>query len=448
MAAQAYRALGEHGREVEHLREARKVEPTSAELAVEYARARDAAGQHHGLDREINDMFLLPTLGSSGRAELLHVLGVTRMTLGDTAGAEKAWREAASLGDVEACARYAERLAADGARQVEAIAALKSLLVLDPGRLDGIRLLAEMYRDIGAIPEATVCGGLLHLVDPSWPSAEPPPADAVRAPPQDLLQDLCPTGLRPAALATSLLWEHGATLLRTDLNAFGVSPSQRLSPLEDVPVAAVYGAAIRLLGVPKTAMFLRPFGDSLQVAATVPPSVICGADIAIGVPEMRFRVARAVASTRPEYLLWTALPIDKAKGAYEALRFAFGPAEGEALTAVESAMSMAQEYVRTLPPKVQRQLREILAPSPLPPFQEAYRMVELALHRAALVATGDPAAALRVVAAEREELAGVDVTRPQGFSVAVRASELARDIVRFALSDAYLTLRFRLEESR
>ena len=446
VAAQAYRFLGEHGREVEHLREARKVEPTSAELAVEYARARDAAGLHSGLERELNDLFLLPTLSEEGRAELLHVLGVTRWALGDAAGAEKAWREAAALGEVESAAKYAEQLAADGERQVEAIGALKSLLVLDPGRLDAIRMLAEIYRAIDAIPEATVCGGLLHLVDPSWPSAEPPPAEAVRAPPADLLQNLCPSELRAAALAASLVWEHGATLLRTDLNAFGVSPSQRLSPLEDVPVASVYAAAIRLLGVPKTAMFLRPFGESLQVAATVPPSVICGTDIAIGVPEVRFRLARAVASTRSEYLLW-ALPIDQAKAAYEAIRFAFAPSE-QALTAVESAMALAQEYSRTLPPKVQRQLREILSLSPLPSFQEARRLADLAVHRAALVATGDPAAALRVVASEASDLADIDVTRPQGFSEAVRRNELARDIVRFALSDAYLTLRFRLEENR
>jgi hypothetical protein len=70
------------------------------------------------------------------------------------------------------------------------------------------------------------------------------------------------------------------------------------------------------------------------------------------------------------------------------------------------------------------------------------------VHRAALVASGDPAAALTVIAAESPDLAGVDVTSRDGFAAAVRRSELARDLVRFALSDAYLTLRFRLDEAR
>lgn len=308
--------------------------------------------------------------------------------------------------------------------------ALRSLLAEDP------RLVALCDR-LFAEPCAEQRTSVLRLVTPGSPS--PPvtrPRTGVHAPHPDLQVALCPEELRSAAAAGASILGDAAFLFCTELRALGLSTSQRVSPFEGTSLSNLYGALQRRLALQRTMLLVRP-GRAIGVVPTIPPTVVCGSEVAEDALT-RFRLARALASTAPEHLLWSALPLDASREAYDAIAWAFGtPTESPLLA---HAGRLGREYQR-LPIRTQRDLRRRLEEGTLPPFETVRRLGGLALHRAALVATGDLGAALMVVAAEEPSLAGVELRVPAGLAALLQRSDLARDLVRFSVSDAYPQLR-------
>ncbi|MBI2897119.1 MAG: hypothetical protein HYY06_26415 [Deltaproteobacteria bacterium] len=323
-----------------------------------------------------------------------------------------------------------------------AIEALVATLADDPGQLDAVESLLHLCEKVGAEAQRSACASLLGLLDPRRPSAPGPSAeDSTRAPiSRAEAEALLPVPSREPARLGALLWEHAPTLFRADLRAFGVSPASRLSPLDESPLAVLWAIARRCLDLPRTAVFVRPEGSEIEVAPTLPPSVVCGRELRLDSSRERFRVVRAIASTRAEHLLWSALPADRSWPAYDALRWAFGRAD-DVDTSIARAAVLGKEYRRLLPPRVQRDLRERMRSVDLPDFATVRRLGSIAVHRAALLVTRDLGAALEVVAAEEPELGGSDLGRRAGLAAAIRRSELAGELVRFAVCEGYGRLR-------
>lgn len=263
------------------------------------------------------------------------------------------------------------------------------------------------------------------------------PRTGAHAPHEGLYDALCPPELRVASRAAMEILEEASFLFCTDLRSHGLSPAQRVSPLQGSPSSILLGSLLRRLHLGHTMLFTRP-GAAIEVLPTLPPSVVIGTELVLEDPVVRYRIARAVASTRPEHLLWSALPIEVSRAAYDAIAWAFGTPPGN--PALTHAARFGGKY-HLLSARTQRELRRRLDEGALPPFELVRRLAAIAIHRAALVATGDLGAALVAVAADDPAFADLDARNVPGLAALLRRSPLAQDLLRFAVSDRYPELR-------
>lgn len=263
------------------------------------------------------------------------------------------------------------------------------------------------------------------------------PRTGAHAPHAQLFEELCPAELRAASRAGAEILEEASFLFCTDLRSHGLSPAQRVSPLQGSPSSILLGSLLRRLQLGHTMLFARP-GAQIEVLPTLPASVVCGTALALEDPMVRFRIARAVASTRPEHLLWSALPVETSRAAYDAIFWAFGTPPGN--PSLAHAAPFGGKY-HLLSARTQRELRRRLDEGALPPFDLVRPLGAIALHRAALVATGDLGAALVVIAAEDPSLEALDPRGIPGLAALLRRSPLAQDLLRFAVSARYPELR-------
>ena len=263
------------------------------------------------------------------------------------------------------------------------------------------------------------------------------PRTGVHAPHAQLFDALCPPEYRAAARASVDLLEETSFLFCTDLRSHGLSTADRVPPRQGSPHSLLLGSLQRRLQLGQT-MLLTRAGRQIEVLPTLPPSIVCGTELPLDDPTVRFCIARAAASTRPEQLLWTALPTETSRAAYDAIGWAFGTPPGS--PALAHAAAFGKKY-HLLSARTQRTLRRRLEEGALPSFEVVHRFGVVALHRAALVATGDLGAALLVLAAEDAALAGLQPRTVEGLAHLLRRSALAQDLLRFAVSDAYPDLR-------
>lgn len=313
-----------------------------------------------------------------------------------------------------------------------------------PDPLSTLRALLEDHPPLAALCDrlasascAEPRSSVLRLTGPGRLLPGCRPRTGMHSPHAELVEALCSPELRAASRSSVELLEEATFLFCTDLRSHGLSTSQRVSPLQESPHATLLASLLRRLQLTQTMLFVRP-GAAIEVLPTIPPSLVVGSELALEDPTVRYRIARAAASTRPEHLLWSALPYDTSRAAYDAIAWAFGTPPGS--PALAHAASLGSRY-HLLSARTQRELRRRLDEGALPPFDLVRRLGAIALHRAALVATGDLGAALLVVAAEDAALAGVDPRTLSGLATLLRRSALAQDLLRFAVSERYPELR-------
>ncbi|MBI2895198.1 MAG: hypothetical protein HYY06_16710 [Deltaproteobacteria bacterium] len=447
VGARAAAALGDAVRELGHLQAARAADPESDEAATALERALAARGDYRALAGDIEAR--MRSKAGAPRASLLVRLGdVLRSGLGDPAGARAVYEEAVGLGSADAQARLATLLEAQPDRAFDAIAMYRKVVAADPSNVRALRSLRSLFDEIGATHESGGISSLLGLFDPTAETAPPPPLDEIKEPPEGVLAALTPPGVAAANEVLALVWDTALHLFRADLADFGIRGKDRVSPLEDTPLARTFAAAIRLLGLPRTGLFVR-HGKGIEIVATHPPSLVVGADLgALGAMD-RFRIGRAVEATRPANILLMTMPSVRARDLVDAIRAAFGPAD--AMTAgrlSKDAKTLAGELWKTIPPRSQRQLQDLVGRHPeIRDFDQISTLARRSVARAGLVVCGDAAAATRVVCSEDPRLSDIAIDGPEGFAQAVKKSTDLQDLVAFAVSDGYLGLRWRAQSS-
>lgn len=338
------------------------------------------------------------------------------------------WRPASppqTSDDAAALEREASSIAARSPER--AIELLRAAVALEPDRLSALRAL-------GALGETHPAGhgarALLALIEP-----ELAPAQRLAPPARSRLRDL----LRDPALAAlddiwALLWEQAAPLFR-EPHASALEPNAQVTRVATTPEARAYVDALDALGRDELpAFYLDRSGSGLVIRLTVPPCLVGGPDFADGEPAMRFALGRALALSEPESLLVATLTAPRRRMVSAAVAAAFGPADGGDSVPREAA-ALASELWRTIPPRAQGGIRELLVAAGERWSDDGLirDAVEAKGLRAGLIACGDLGVAVRGVCDADAELSSLRLDTEAGLSEALGAESIAR-LVRFALS--------------
>jgi hypothetical protein len=286
------------------------------------------------------------------------------------------------------------------------------------GALDGGRRFRELLAVAGALSEEELAELSASASDRSEAGEL---AGALDEPDHVRLAHPDAVGIAPVF---SSLWEGSAGQL-PGLESLGARPEDRISPVEDSPLARAYAQCARLLGNRKTGLYRRstPEDAVLALSAQPPTAVVVGPSFAEGrsLGELRFLLGRALEIARPEYVLAAALDREHFTRLFTNLLQAFHPrhirkrgGEGPDASTV---------WKRALPYKVARRLSELLRDTEATEFSSARwrRAVQHTGNRAGLMAAGDLVVAARMLEAEGDR-------------------EAIIELARFAASDEYLAL--------
>jgi hypothetical protein len=269
--------------------------------------------------------------------------------------------------------------------------------------------------------------------------------DGGRSQSLDPLQDL-----HFMAEVLAAVWEGAPGLSQANLESFGVSAKDKVSTMADLAIAQVCGQAGKALGNRRTSLYLRPDADfdGLSLVGVAPPAIVVGQRLAeeAGLGELRFRIGRALELSRPEYLLAATLPAPEFDTLFMGVLKAFHPKHARFRAGSEDAATeQAAKFKKALPYKVAKRVAEL--------FQEH---LDVALdptrwregareagNRAGLLICGAAQVAVQVIA--REAILGVAVApTPEALRDHAGRPGPLRDLLRFAVSDAYLDARDRL----
>jgi len=352
-------------------------------------------------------------------------------------------RERMARHDDEATVILAERLAADPERAHEAVVIQRARFDADPTRLDALDALIKLATQadqrgetLGLMQVRSVLGGEALELHPLHPvELEDPPDGVARV--------LLPARLGPFAELGALLWESvGVTWRRELQRSAHRDEGHRLAPTS--AVLRPFQAALRLLQLPRTtALLLRdgPIAAPTLSVATAPASLVMSLEQATDTPAGHFALGFHLEGARVGHLPITALSPEVADRMVRALTFAFGAPMTERVEPPVAAA--AAQLMDATPTRLHRQLRayvEELGPSFTPARWRA--VIDQARARAGLLVSGD------FFEASRWLLASAPMEVPRSLSWALVEWEPLRDLLRFAVSEEYLMLRWPNSDGR
>jgi hypothetical protein len=346
-------------------------------------------------------------------------------------------RDVMASGDNEAATRLAEELSTDPTRVHEASQLLRAVVMRDPSRTTALRALYHLARGRGARGEADMLAGFVSLFDPHVPVPQASRVLDVDAELHAAMHADPHSTIYAKVFGT--IWETAAHLYKKPLQAFHVFGTDRITPLVQSPVAQSFFAAAGLLDAVDVPLFGRRMGgNDLFVARTVPPCVIIGPTLDGSESDLRFRFARSLVLARSTNILVATLDEHEGRTLAVATVTAFGPTESS--SAVDkSAASLAAELWRIIPPRAQREIRDLLNSLVQPLQYDAVRNSTFSqAARAGLVCAGDTRAATLALRGMEPALASADFSTEEGWQSACRTSHVMRELVRFALSSTWL----------
>jgi hypothetical protein len=197
--------------------------------------------------------------------------------------------------------------------------------------------------------------------------------------------------------------------------------------------------AARVLSRPNVPLFQRQSGGAeLVIAAVMPAAIVVGPAFDGDDGELRFRFGQALALTRPAHLVTSALEPSQTRILLEATIAAFDSPTASTGVSREAA-SLAAEMWRVMPPVHQRAVRDALTALREPIEEATLRAsTHAAGARAGLLAAGDLRVAAMSVCATDAALAAHSLSTEAGYRSALAASTTLTELVRYALSDAFL----------
>jgi hypothetical protein len=395
------------------------------------------------------------------RAELWAKLGALLVAT-DPAAAVGALQAAitADPNRVEARLALAEIYGARPEHREMAIENHKAILVFDPIRHESLHALASDHVRLEHVDRARCLLEVLDLFgfatdeDKDFLAQHPAPErkpddpyggtleDGGRGRYLDPLQDL-----HFMAEVLAAVWEGAPGLSQANLDSLGVTAKDKVSTVADLAIAQIWGQAAKALGNRRTSLYLRPDADfdGISLVGVAPPAIVVGPRLAgeAAVGELRFRIGRALELSRPEYLLAATLPAPEFDTLFMGVLKAFHPKHARFRAGSEDAAAeQAAKLKKTLPYKIAKRVGELFQEHPevaLDPtrWREGARE---AGNRAGLLMCGAAGVAARIVA--RESILGA-AAAPDAQTLRDHAGRPGplRDLLRFAVSDAYLDAR-------
>jgi tetratricopeptide (TPR) repeat protein len=395
------------------------------------------------------------------RAELWAKLGALLVPT-DPAAAVGALQAAitADPNRVEARLALAEIYGARPEHREMAIENHKAILVFDPIRQESLHALAAEHIRLGHIDRARCLLEVLDLLrlatdeDKDFLAQNPAPErkpddpyagtleDGGRGRYLDPLQDL-----HFMAEVLAAVWEGAPGLSQASLDSFGVTAKDKVSTVADLAIAQIWGQAGKALGNRRTSLYLRPDADfdGVSLVGMAPPAIVVGPRLAgeAVLGELRFRIGRALELSRPEYLLAATLPAPEFDTLFMGVLKAFHPKHARFPAGSEDAAAeQAARLKKALPYKIAKRVGELFqehADVALDPtrWREGARE---AGNRAGLLMCGVASIAVRMVG--RESIPGAaDVPDPETLREHAGRTGPLRELLRFAVSDAYLDAR-------
>jgi tetratricopeptide (TPR) repeat protein len=337
----------------------------------------------------------------------------------------------------------------------------RMLLAEDLARTDSLRALGNAYARRGLTDRARCCFEVLSLFgaaqtqEIAFLDAHPAPAFKADDPyassidASDRKNHLAPPEATLMGEIFSCLSEGAPGIIGQRIEDLGLAPQDKISPMSDLDIGKIYGQVAKALGNKKTALFIRPDAaptdDQVQIVVQAPPALVIGPHLAESAPhtEVRFQLGRGIELTRPEYILAAGVRPKQFTQLFSSVLKAFHPRHSRRrANASDATEELAAKLKKNVPYKVSKRLVEL--------FQELgstswssvrwRTVVHQTGNRAGLLLCGDLRTAARFVLAERDN-GGALETPPQELFALARDHEPFRDLIRFALSDDYFTLR-------
>ena len=471
-AADAYLALGEVERAEAHLRSALDIDAGNEQATVALVDIYEQTGQYKEL-AELLEGYLdgLEEAAEEDewarRAALYERLAETyRHGLEHPRGAIAALEQALELDPTrQSCREVLAELYGDSpdheekaflnnlsliSHDVRRPAVLRSLARVYAGRGEHDRAY-NVYRMLDVMGEADLeeLGYIAQHAPPELGPDEVPPEALTEA---DRQESLAHPDTRIMVEVFSTLWEGAPALFGQGLEALGISAQDRVSPVADMDLARVYGAAARTLGNRHTGLYLSWEGpeDEVHIACHAPPVISVGPDVEqrpLG--ELRFLLGRALELTRPEYILVSGLERSEFASLFAAVLRAFHPRHARRRSDDADPISQrAAQLKKDLPYRVSRKLVDLLQAKAHVEFNSALwrAAVRHSGNRAGLLVSGDLRAACRLVISEELDLERPALEQWSAEQFAAWLDELAvlRELCAYAVSEEYFLARQRL----
>jgi hypothetical protein len=239
----------------------------------------------------------------------------------------------------------------------------------------------------------------------------------------------------------AITWDVAHTLFAKTPIAYAITGVERVTPGPSSPIAKLYDATLRLLGVPRLPLFYRRSAEALQasVALTHPASALITGDGSEDTIELRHALGQSLTGALPSHVLLLGLPEARARTVWQALLAAFGPSDGA--RGVDKATSLlAEQFWSTFPPRAQRRLKELLGNADPQDFDVILAAARQSARRVGLFIAGDFGYVARKLLEEEQ----VDAGAAEGEGLRVLCAEHASlaDLFRLAVSPEYADARW------
>jgi hypothetical protein len=321
------------------------------------------------------------------------------------------------------------------------LSALREHIQKGPPRLaaiEGLGLLAE-GQDAAL---AELCEQLLSYAEPNAARRSPPERPLLEGPAlaAALLEAREDGELVPVFTLLAHVFQGAAPLFRRTLSSYGVSASDMLQLEGESPYAGPWQDVSSCFGVEHETYVRRTGQDRMILVPTHPVAILVG-DQTRGSPALlRYRFARLFEGARPGSALLASLAPDFTQVLLLSLRAAFGPADSKSPPVAREAAALAAELWRTMPSAAQRQVGNLFRAQPnLPPYEVLLEQLCARAARVGLVLTQDIGVALEAFGMDGDPTPVARTAEDVERALAQRLA--ARELWRFALSDAYLSLR-------
>jgi tetratricopeptide (TPR) repeat protein len=336
-------------------------------------------------------------------------------------------------------------LASDPERPRDAVEVLLGVLRRDPSRVRALRVLHDLARAQGTTALGDVLCAILSMFDAGLTPQDETSLMGLGRHLPDVGVTVRGDGEAPGLRALGLLWQHGSNLFRRRTSDYGLMGTDRISDLGLRPLSRAFATATELLAPGEVHLFAHDTGqNTIQVVSTVPPTLVAPLGAEADEATLAFRLGRAVELARPTHLLLAVLEPADRQCVVESLTAAFGPPDG-ARDVSRQAVELASELWNTIPPKAQSELRDLVhACGGALDADALFADAQRAAVRAGLVVAGGVIASVAGLLWDEPTLAQAAPDTEAGYVAACRASAPLVELLRFALSDAYLAARGQL----